>query len=334
MLILVLHMSNNSVNVKLAEKINEFVANKLITKEQLADLLCISKDSLFRRLRGETDFSLNDAVAIAHKFNVSIDAMYAGATGQIIFRTKEFASTGTAVDTVDKYVETLVTDFKQLQQAKYLDLYYAAKDLPLFCFFAQPLLTSFKLYFWHITLFGGEAKRQMYNPKWLPKSTVANAALLYQMYQTADSIEIWNFETINSTLHQILYCIDTGLVTYIDAHDLLNAMDEFVDELGNSATVGKKDGKGKLTMYLNEILLLDNSVLFDIGIAKVFYQPYQTLNFINTSDVEFTNKQLQWFQKQLQKSTIISSEQQKDRDRLMNHYKKEIQKYRSKIGEE
>jgi hypothetical protein len=78
--------------------------------------------------------------------------------------------------------------------------------------------------------------------------------------------------------------------------------------------------------------LLDNSVIFDIGFQQLFYLPFQTLNFLSTSDEEFAKQNFIWFQKQIAKSTIISGEAQKDRTKLMNHYHKEITKYRSKIG--
>jgi hypothetical protein len=78
-------------------------------------------------------------------------------------------------------------------------------------------------------------------------------------------------------------------------------------------------------MYLNEVLLLDNNVIFDIGIKKIFYLPYQTLNFLSTDNELFIADNLAWFNKQWHKSTNLCMESEKERDRLFNHYRNEIE---------
>jgi transcriptional regulator with XRE-family HTH domain len=325
-------MSAENVNAHLAEKLNGLIKSKKITAEQLVELLHCSKDSLYRRLRGETDFLLKDAVIIAEFLNMSIDALYAENTGQILFKTREFTNVKDPIHTVEAYLNALVADMERLHKAGVLDLYYAAKDLPLFCFFAHKDLIPFKLYFWYITLFDEKAERKPYSHNWLPKSISNKATELYNLYLNTDSIEIWNFETINSTIHQVHYCIEAGTLSYKDAITILNAMTDYATTLDTYASAGRKNGKGKLTMYLNEILLLDNSVIFDLGMHKFFYLPYQTLNFVSTSDESFVQNNLNWFHKQRAKSTsIVGEDATKSRNRLIGHYIKEINKAKDKI---
>jgi hypothetical protein len=322
------------MNTALSDILNKLIKEKLISVEILTNVLNQSKDSIYRRLRGETDFLLNEAFIIADKLEISIDALYKENVGQKIFKTKQFATKDNAVDTATNYINELYVDMKKLNDVGIINMYYAAKDLPLFCFFSSPVLTSFKLYFWYITLFDNQTKQKPYTPNWLPKQVLNQADELYKMYNHTNTIEIWNFETINSTLHQILYCQQIGIIEGKHAMDLLDALHEFIVKKESFAAAEKKQEIGKLTMYLNEILLLDNSVIFDIGFQQLFYLPYQTLNFLSTTDAEFAAQNLEWFQKQIAKSTLISGEAQKDRTKLMNHYYKEIAKYRNKMIEE
>jgi hypothetical protein len=44
-------------------------------------------------------------------------------------------------------------------------------------------------------------------------------------------------------------------------------------------------------------------------------------------DAEFTDVNLQWFTKQISKSTLLTSDSQQARNRLMQHYMAEIKKY-------
>jgi transcriptional regulator with XRE-family HTH domain len=316
------------MNHQLGHIIHEYVKAKKISVEQLMGILHISKDSLYRRLRGENDFTLSEAYTLQNVLKFSIDSFNAdySATAKT-FTIKKFPLYTTPEETVGKYIHELYTDLQKVGSAGLNQLYYAAKDLPLFCFFSSEVLTSFKLYFWYITIFDSKGKVQLYNPKWLPAETLTQASHVHEMYSQCDSTEIWNFETINSTLHQIHYCQEAGLLTKENAKIIINALYDFVNQLDKNCELGTKNGKGKLVLYLNEILLLDNSVIFDTTLTKIFYLPYQTLNFLSSMDAEFTDVNLQWFTKQISKSTLLTSDSQQARNRLMQHYMAEIKKY-------
>jgi hypothetical protein len=322
------------MNTKLSIILNNLIKEKKLTVDALTSILNQSKDSVYRRLRGETDFLLNEAFLLADKLELSLDALHKSNTNQKVFQTKHFIRKNDAVETITKYIAELHTDMQNVSNAGVINMYYAAKDLPLFCFFSSTTLTSFKLYFWYITLFDNKDSKVTYQQDWLPQHVLDQATDIYKMYNQTNTTEIWNFETINSSLHQILYCTETGLISVIQAIALLDALQHYLDNVAEYARAEKKKGVGKLTMYLNEILLLDNSVIFDFGFQQIIYMPFQTLNFLSTSDEEFTKQNLAWFQKQIAKSTLISGESQKDRTKLMNHFTKEIAKYRNKIGVE
>lgn len=300
----------------------------------LAELLHCSADSLYRRLRGETDFLHNEAIILCNYLNISLDALYKLPTGYVQFNTRQLITQNEqddAVNAVSEYINKLHKDLTDIDKLGIVQLYYAAKDIPLFSFFSHPNLVSFKLYFWHMLLFNDKAKRQTFNPKWLPKPVVDKAMALHKIYNSNASIEIWNFETINSTLHQLVYCVSSGLMHAKDAHNILEALQEFIIQLEQNCEQGNKNNLGKLQFYFNELLLLDNSVIFDLGNAKVFYMPFQTLNFFYTSNATFVESTIAWMVKQQAKSTIISQTGERDRNRLFKHYKQEIQKCASEI---
>jgi hypothetical protein len=303
------------------------ISSKAITLEQLINLLHVSEATMRRKLHGDSAFTIDEVFVLQQKFGFSIDALSPNAPASLkVFSTKEFALLPTPVQTVGNYVQQLLNDFMQLNTLGAPHIYYAAKDLPLFCFFSSPLLTSFKLYFWYISLFDTQQKNITYSSSWLPEDVLQNAAQLYAVYNHVPSTEIWNQETINSTLHQIAYCKDAGNITSDQAKSLCQALLLFIDNLEHNAANNEKAKGVSLTMYLNEILLLDNTVLFTIGAHKVFYLPYQTLNFLSTSDAQFTENTFNWFAKQINKSTLISGEAQKTRKHIINIYKQEIEK--------
>jgi transcriptional regulator with XRE-family HTH domain len=322
-------------HAKFSGLINQLIDAKKVSVNQLLSILNITKGALYRRLRGEMDFNLSEAYALANALHFSLDALNHADVGYKTFMTKRFLFDTDAETTATKYLSTLLADMQRMHANQVQHLFYAAKDLPLFSFFSSPTLTPFKLYFWYITIFDSQAKRAPYNPQWLPKKVQEDAASIYKLYNEIDSTEIWNFETIVSTLHQILYCVEAGLLNKTDALQLLIDLEKFVDTLEENLETGHKqiDSKqaGQLKLYLNEILLLDNSVMFELPNAKVLYMPYQTLNFLSTMDADFVNQSADWFNKQISKSTLLSNEGQRDRDKLINNYRQEIKRYRNKL---
>jgi plasmid maintenance system antidote protein VapI len=311
----------------LIKLLEQLIASKKTSPQELATLLIVSKDTIYKRLHRTSAFTIDEVFILQQHFGFSIDAMAPKPLAmQKMFITKEFELLDTPQNTMANYINKLLADFTQLGTLGAPHLYYAAKDLPLFCFFSSPVLTSFKLYFWYITIFDAQATHIKYSNKWLSKDILDKANMLYQMYNNIPSTEIWNTETINSTLHQIEYAFTTGLISKKDAIEILDALRSYIDKLRQHATDENKANGVAFNMYLNEILLLDNSVLFEIGSFKLFYLPYQTLNFINTSDAIFTNKVKAWYNKQISKSILISGNAQRDRLRLINMYLEAIDK--------
>jgi hypothetical protein len=312
----------------LAVTISTLIEQKVTTVSKLTDVLHCSADSLYRRLRGETDFLLHEACLLANTLGISLDALYKLNTGFIQFNTKQLIEDvdGNAAETISQYIQKLHKDLTTVDKLGVLQMYYAAKDLPIFAFFANKELINFKLYFWYLVLFSANNQKQPFKKNWLPKKTVQLAEDLYNLYTVNPSSEIWNFETINSTLRQVHYCVQCGLMSDKDAIAVIEALRAYITTLEDSCANGKKLGKGKLLMYLNEILILDNSVIFDLGEHQVFYMPYQTLNFFNTSDKQFVKGTIEWMSKQKARSVQISETGDKDRVRLFKHYNAEIDK--------
>jgi transcriptional regulator with XRE-family HTH domain len=307
--------------------IQQIITAKKISIEQLTQLLHVSEATMRRKLHGDSAFTIDEVYILQQQFGFSIDELAPNApANKKQFTTKEFALLETPVKTVENYIDNLSADFASLGKYGLPHLYYAAKDLPLFCFFSSHSLTSFKLYFWYITIFDAQATKLKYTVDWLPAAVLEKAKHLHAMYNAIPSTEIWNTETINSTLHQIEYGVQIGTVSKADAIQILKALHTFIDTLQEHAEQQCKNSTAVFKMYINEILLLDNTVLFEIGEHKLFYLPYQTLNFLSTSDPEFTNKAFAWFAKQTAKSTLISGEAAKDRARIMNGYRVEIEK--------
>jgi hypothetical protein len=313
---------------KLIKKLEYLIEKKYTSATQLAAILNISKDTIYKRLSGTSPFLLQEAFQLQSQFNFSLDELNTHYNqDKVHFTSKVFAPLATPEATLQSYVDNLYADLLQVQNLGVSNVYYAAKDLPLFCFFSSSILASFKLYFWYITLFEPKDANLKFKSNWLPESIIQKALDTYELYTKIPSTEIWNYETINSTLHQITYCRDLGLINKEDSEKLITALLKYIDNLNTDCELKSKNGKATFTLYLNDILLLDNTVLFETQAISIFYLPFQTLNFLSNTNPQFNVKIKEWFLKQIKKSEEVSNNNEKIRIKLMNAYRKNINNY-------
>ncbi len=299
---------------------------KKINAQQIADIINVTRSGIYKKLNGSSSFLWEEVLQLQAALGFSLDDFSTiPNTEKINFTLKEFILLDTPENTVHNYVAAIDTELSKLSTFTDAHIYYAAKDLPVFCFFYNDYLTSFKLYFWYKTFSTTKDKQIPFSFDWLNKDTLLKAKMVYNKYSAVNSTEIWNKVTLNSTLHQVEYCVSTGLITKEQAKQILNSLNKYIDWLDESAANEKKDNNTHYKIYFTEVLLLDNSVIFETPQTKIFYLPYSTLNFVSTTDQNFTAKISDWRHQQIIKSTLISGAAEKERIKFISFYKGLIQ---------
>ena len=112
----------------------------------LSELLGISYDSAYRRIRGEKELSLAELKSICLHYSVSIDALFDYKSNHVIFNSLALGEEGF---TFENWLQSLLAGIKQIYNSQQKEIIYAAKDLPVFYYFEFPEIAAFKIYFWH-----------------------------------------------------------------------------------------------------------------------------------------------------------------------------------------
>jgi hypothetical protein len=140
-----------------------------------------------------------------------------------------------------------------------------------------------------------------------------------------DGYEIWNMESLNSTLQQIEYYLDTDMFqSDEDALRVYEAMEKIFDHLEEQAKPGykftlgdpAKTPLGKYNCYFNEIVLLDNSMMVTVDDYKMAMIPYTAINYMMTRDIAFCDNLNSYIQNLMRRSTKISEVSEKERAKL------------------
>jgi hypothetical protein len=117
---------------------------------------------------------------------------------------------------------------------------YLCKDLPFWQFYLFPDLAAFKTFFWSKTLLNKpEFSQRQFSLAGFPHDEYFQVGQeLNKEYNQIPSIELWNRESINSTLSQIEYYRDSGMFQTQD--DFEKVVDSFLQTLDHSRTTGRK----------------------------------------------------------------------------------------------
>ena len=168
--------------------------------DELADCLSISKDSAYRRIRGETLFDIAELSILTSKFGLSLDEIFNIKNNNITFKTQPIETDGF---TFSDYLESVYANLSLVQNAPESHLYFSARDIPPFHFYQTPELSAFKLYFWLKSFLNHPYYRDIkFDLNDLPPDLEQYQTMgrkIWSAYLKVPCTEIWNYETANIT---------------------------------------------------------------------------------------------------------------------------------------
>ncbi len=302
--------------------------------DELAELLNISRDSAYRRLREETILSLDEARILSDRFHVSIDSHLGRDSGSVLFEYGAHVGPGMSFRS---WMESILAHMKTLESAPGTEVTWHSKDLPIFHYFQFPRLAAFKLFWWMNLSAGEDLGKERYDEALIPSELLDQGKQIWDLYSRFRSTEIISRELLNTTLRQIEYSCDGGLLTQSQAvelcHDcmqLINRLEEQTQR-GAMRVDGQKPG-AQFDVYLNELLIGDNTILFQTGEKRTTFMTYNNYNFLSTQHESFCGQTEQFMKSLLKKSVLISRVAEKERIKFFNRIHRQIDELLSDLN--
>jgi hypothetical protein len=329
----VLFMNAPDTQVLFFQHLKAVMPPHLSLVDEVADLLGISPDSAYRRIRGEKPISLEEVRKLCLHNNLSIDHMLNLRSDYFIFsgRLKEGEE-----QSFDLWMDDLYQKFQYVSSLKHTHLYSLLKDISPFVHFQIPELATFKFYLWTKSILHHEnmkhVKFDFKDPRY--DSYTAKGKKIIDLYNRIPTSEIWNVESINSTLRQIHFHYEAGSFrNKLDAKLLYNKVEELLDHIEMEAEAGLKFNIGEkpntssaeFQIYVNELILGDNTILVETDTARMTFLNHSVLYFVHTTDEKFNAQMYEHFQIIMKKSTLISKVGEKERAGFFNRLREEVQ---------
>ncbi len=299
--------------------------------DEVADILNISNDSAYRRIRGEKPLGLDELQVLCNKYQVSLDQLLQIQTNTVIFSGNLINSDSFNLANYLQFVGNQLMLIKSLPNAHF---YFNNKDIPIFHFMQFPELSAFKCFFWKKTVIGyPELSKQQFDGVETDESILEAGRKIIQLYTQIPSTEIWNEESVHVTIKQIEFYRQSNIFTnktflskvYQQLEELLNHT-ELQAEAGKKFMVNQKPSNTSPSydIYINECLIGDNTIYVSAGERQMAFVNHNGLNFLGTQDKGFCDYTYHNLQHVMKKSTHISTVGEKDRSIFFNALREKI----------
>jgi hypothetical protein len=331
-------MERISAQQRLLGLVQDQIPDKYSLVFELSELLGVSTDSIYRRIRGETLLDINEIQKICLHYNISFDSICGcEQTGMVSFLYHPVVE----ISDYLKWTETITSNLKSLVHKKDAQIIYAAIDIPIFHNFNFPLVSFFKTLYWLKSVTNHPDYQQVkFSLDNIKPEFIKVGKSMHDLYCLIPSTEIWTDLITYSLLRQIDYYWDSGeFATKGDALALCDEVEREFDYLKNAAASSSKILERKripgepvnFQLYDCDIEIATNCVMTINGDQKTVYLSTQTFNIVMTSNVMFANETHRWLNTLIKKSTLISDVGEKQRSLFFREAYDKITQLKHKI---
>lgn len=312
------------------EAIRSKVPPNISFADDLSEILNISRDSAYRRIRGETVLTLDEVKLLCSHYQISLDALMAPTSNTVMFHHRMIGHDNFGFG---KWMKSILDNLEMMLSFPQSELVYQAKDLPIFHYFNYPELTAFKIYFWNKTVLTADYANEKFRPGIIPKELMAITRKIHDRYCLLPSTEIWCEETANVTLRQLEYHYDCGF--FGDAAYITTILDQFSEMLRVArewaATGNKGRADSRYNLYRNDILIPDTGIFFRTGDRRIAYITVNTMDLLTTSNEVFCTQAEKYLNNLLTRAVLISTTGEKDRTKFFNAMESKLDVLRRRI---
>ena len=319
------------IQMQLFQKIRDQIPDHVSFVDEIAEILEISNDSAYRRIRGEKALSLYEVQRLCQRYNFSVDDLAGSSIQTVTFKTDLLNEGGYSFqDWINNLLSYTVTAGKSEQ----VEIIFILNELNIFHMLQIPEVCAFKLFFWQKSnLDFPHYRNKCFSLDELNDEFINLAPEIIDHYVKINTIELTTEECLNSYLKQIMYYSEAGYFNSRD--DALKLCEKLLDlinhqqrqaELGFKFPYGKHPvgEDGNFQLYHNDLILADNTILVKSNDAQTSFITSNAINLMQTHNKAFFEYNYHWGRNLLSKSILISGTAEKERNKFFLKLREQI----------
>lgn len=328
------------IQVKFFEKLKLVVPPNISLATEISEVLEISTDGAYRRMRGESVLGMDEMVKLCRHYKIPPDAILA--SDDSTSATFQFRKMIQNESGFEDYLKNMLNDLQRINASNPKQVIYAASDIPVFHQFYLPEYAAFKMYWWQkaiLNLPSVEGKK--FNPAEIRPDFVETCKRIIETYIQIPSIEIWHHDTLSSNLAMLEFAWESGWFDSKESALLISSsLSKILHSLEKQAEKSSKflkeekwaENEGNFTMYQSEVILTNNHILVNAGPARVLYLSHNTFNTMATTNKIFCDETEAWLKNLMKKSVQISGMAEKHRHKFFRKCHEKVEAFVSRIS--
>ena len=325
----------NLLQISFLNRIKNLIPETVSLSDTLSELLEISTDSAYRRLRGETMLDINEIQILCSRFHISFDS-FLNNPGNISFNYEGMSGS----KGFENYLTAILNDMIFIESAANKQIIYSAVDVPIFHHFNYPELSAFKMFYWMKAVVNEPTLNdKKFSPMHISVEFAELGKKIYEVYCKIPSIEIWTDETINSLIKQIEFYWDSG--NFASKEDALIVCEKAKEEIETLHLQAERSSKKPaltsaepdFTLFHSQIEIGNNCIFTKKDDYESVYLSVHTFNKVKTSEFAFVADTKLWLENLIRKSTQISGVSQIYRYKFFKKASDKLDKLIEKISE-
>jgi hypothetical protein len=279
--------------------------------------LDVGYDAAYRRINLKTSLSLEETVKLARHYKVSLNKLFeVGDTDSILTEISQKPNNEQALEL---WFKQTLNNAIPLTKIKNAEMIWSGKDISLFRSLNDSHLTRYKMYVWLKDLNVDMAKSKISFDDWMttiPDSLIESAIELGNIYKHINITELWNDNTINGTLQQVLYYFEAGLVSKDITLRICDDLHEIVNHIEKETiqqTINDLENEKFFRLYKHDLHTLTNTVMLITPFQKAFFTPFTVLSYFKIEHKETCDMMHEFLQKQMSNSKLLATSGERDR---------------------
>jgi hypothetical protein len=272
----------NQFQTQLFDEIFGSTKGKSKITQDLMQILGCSRASLYRKRTGSTPLTADELIKLANHFSISIDALRKDPEENSLVVVCSTLPPIKEYSDIYYYIENTQKNLSEAVKKEEAQLYFIAKELPLYRYMSKHCLSAFRFYLWNLE---NLRRHEKFDPQNTPSELRDKGAELTRLSEAIKTTEYWVPTAFDNLINQIKYVYKNQLMSKRILETLKAELHEVLDTLiQNIRTERTAEGK-PYQMILSHYLTLSDGALLEIGpTTNVVMFSYSSINYLKSSN--------------------------------------------------
>lgn len=312
---------DNSMNKNVVLAIRQVVPDGTNIVHELMELLSLGKESVYRRLRGEIGFTLNEIIKIANRFGMSIDDIIE--SGRItnkwaILNLDKLFLNGNYNEQWCEQLNEYVAIFQVMQSSKRSHLSFAGNIIPDTFLYPYKKLSQFRHYKWNYFIKGAKPNFVFSNMVLADEVIKAEQYLVKECRKIPLTTVIIDEDIFSSFIRDIRFFASQQLITENDLRQLKQELLELLSSMEVWVETGCYDTGNAIMIYLCKINIDSTYYHVEYDGEELSSQRTFYMDLLPFNNVKFCRKQREWIDLLKRFSLLLTQSGDKQRLRFFD----------------